>query len=212
MLRIKICGITNAGDAEAAADAGADALGFVFHAKSPRFVSPEDAGRITAKLPPFITTVGVFVDETIETIITTAKAAHLACLQLHGQETPEFCVEAGRATGLPVIKAFRVASAGDAQRVKGYKDSASAFLLDSFSKDAHGGTGKTFDWKIAVEAKRYGRIILSGGLNPGNVAEAVRAIAPYAVDASSGVEVSPGKKDHAKIKRFVNVVREIKKA
>lgn len=212
MFRIKICGITNADDALFAADAGADALGFVFHGKSPRFVSPEDAGRITAKLPPFITTVGVFVDETMEAIISTAKTAHLACLQLHGQEPPEFCVEAGRATGLKVIKAFRVASAEDAQGVKEYKDSASAILLDSFSKDAHGGTGRTFDWKIGVEAKKYGRIILSGGLNPENVGTALRTVAPYAVDASSGVEVSPGVKDHAKIKRFVNVVREIKKA
>ncbi len=208
MFRIKICGIANADDAHAAADAGADALGFVFHGKSPRHISPEDAGGIAAKLPPFITTVGVFVDETMETISNAAKTARLACIQLHGRETPEFCAEATRTTGLKVIKAFRMRSPADAERINGYKDCASAFLLDAFSTDAAGGTGHTFDWKIAVEAKKYGRIILSGGLNPENVSAALQTVAPYAVDVSSGVEASPGRKDHTKIKRFIAEIRK----
>lgn len=207
-VRIKICGITNADDAEAAAEAGADALGFVFYGKSLRFISPEDAGSIITKLPPFITAVGVFVDETIEAIDRTIKAARLTCVQLHGDETPEFCAEAARTTGVAVIKAFRVSSTDDVLRLKEYKDSASAFLLDAFNVDARGGTGKTFDWKIAVEAKKYGRIILSGGLIPENVGTALQTVAPYAVDVSSGVEASPGRKDHAKIRRFIAEIRK----
>ncbi|MBI5971375.1 MAG: phosphoribosylanthranilate isomerase [Deltaproteobacteria bacterium] len=209
MFKVKICGITNAADAEAAVEAGADALGFVFYAKSPRFISPEDAGRIPAKLPPFITSVGVFVNETLDVINATVKAARLTCVQLHGDEAPEFCAEAAQITGCSVIKAFRVSTTDAILKLDGYKNCASAFLLDSFSKDARGGTGKTFDWKIAVEAKKFGRIILSGGLNPENVGAAIRVVAPYAVDVSSGVEASPGVKDRAKIKEFVMTVKRM---
>lgn len=209
MFKIKICGITNLSDAQAALEAGADALGFVFWEKSPRHISPVDAGRITAQLPPFVTTVGVFVNETLEAIGSTLRAARLTCIQLHGDETPEFCRDASRTTGRSVIKALRVGSAQDIAGLKGYVGLVSAFLLDAYVKDAPGGTGKTFDWKIAVEAKKIGRIILSGGLNPENVGTALRIAAPYAVDVSSGVEAAPGKKDHAKIKRFIAEIKGV---
>jgi phosphoribosylanthranilate isomerase len=195
--RVKICGITSERDAASAIEAGADALGFVFYEKSPRFVTREIARDIIAKVPPFITTVGVFVNETADVIKGLREFVPLDRVQLHGDEPPEF----SELLGPGVIKALRIKGEEDILVLKDYN--ATAFLLDAFVDGKPGGTGATFDWAIALEAKRYGRIILSGGLTPENVAEAVVRAAPYAVDVSSGVESSPGVKDPDKIRRFI---------
>ena len=200
-VKVKICGITNLDDALFAAESGADALGFVFWKKSPRFVEASVAKAIVKALPPFVSCVGVFVDEEASRVNGIARQAGLSCVQLHGSETPEFCgsIEA------KVIKAFRIKQGNDIASLSDYD--VSAFLLDSYSEGAPGGTGKVFDWDCAVEAKKYGKVILAGGLTPGNIAEALRKVGPYGVDVSSGVESSPGKKDRVKVKEFIRLVR-----
>lgn len=201
--RVKICGITNSKDADAAVESGADALGFIFYSGSPRHIEPEKAAEIIGTLPPFVTAVGVFVDETLEGIKKAVSESGVTCVQLHGSETPEFCESVGGS----VIKAFRIKGLSDIEPIAKYR--AGAYLLDTFKAGVPGGTGKTFDWEIALEAKKLGRIILSGGLNPENVLDAVRHVNPYAVDVSSGVEKSPGIKDPGLIRKFIE---ELKKA
>jgi phosphoribosylanthranilate isomerase len=200
MVKVKICGITSLEDALAAAGCGADALGFVFYKKSPRYVSPDEAAGIVRGLPPFITSVGVFVDEEGERIKEIMAHAGLDVAQFHGSEPPEACRIVSRA-----IKALRVKGPGDVERLRGYE--VSAFLLDAYSPHAPGGTGEVFNWEIAREAKRLGRIILAGGLTPGNVGEAIGRVGPYAVDVSSGVEREKGVKDHEKLKLFMERCR-----
>jgi phosphoribosylanthranilate isomerase len=201
--RIKICGITRLEDAIAAADLGVDALGFVFHPPSPRYIEPERAGEIIRRLPPFVTTVGVFVDREAVGVRETAALAGLDAAQLHGSETPEYC----RGLGIRWIKGFRLRSAEDLARLAPYGPDAD-LLLDSYAKDLSGGTGHTFDWEWAVKAGQYGRIILAGGLSPENVAGAVRQVRPSGVDVSSRVETAPGIKDLARMAAFVQAVRE----
>jgi phosphoribosylanthranilate isomerase len=205
-VRVKICGITNLDDAAAAASFGADALGFIFWEKSPRHIKAEAAARIISELPPFITKVGVFVNETLDNIRRTVEIG-LDCVQLHGDETVEFASLVREATGLNIIKAVRIKDARDIEGIERYR--ASAYLLDTFKPGARGGTGERFDWDIAIEAKGKGRIILSGGINPDNVSDAVEKVKPYAVDVGSGVELRPGKKDHEKIKSFIEKVKRI---
>lgn len=203
MLKIKICGITNPEDAIAAVESGADALGFVFYPKSPRVITPETARSIISILPPFIVTVGVFVDEATETIEKTAAYAGLGAIQLHGSEPPESC-----SLNRKVIKALRVKDLSDLEVLTSYK-TASAYLLDTYSPHAFGGTGHVFNWEIALEAKKYGRIILAGGLDPDNIEEAVEMVQPYGIDVSSGVEGPvKGKKDHKKLKLFIERARK----
>lgn len=202
MVRIKICGITNLDDALAAVEYGADALGFVFFKGSPRYVAPEDAGRITSALPPFVTTVGVFVDESQEDVIDIMERARLDIVQFHGEEPPEQC----EVPGLRAIKALRVRELDDLASLPGYR--VSAYLLDTYVPGAPGGTGVSFNWDIAVQARRYGNIILAGGLIPDNVAEAVSHVRPYAVDVSSGVEAQKGRKDHEKLRLFIQRARQ----
>ena len=197
MIRVKICGIASLEDALAAIDAGADALGFVFSPKSPRHVFPEQAAAIIRHLPPFVQTVGLFVNETVETVNTTADLCGLDIIQLHGDEPPGFCDSVNRR----VIKAFRVKDIASLAPIKDYR--VSACLLDAWSPVAHGGTGQTFNWEFAACAAHSGRIILAGGLNPDNVAEAIRQVRPYGVDVSSGVESAPGKKDAVLVQAFV---------
>ncbi len=204
-VRVKICGITNMDDAAAAASFGADALGFIFWEKSPRNVNAEAASRIISELPPFIAKVGVFVNETVDNIRRTSEIG-LDCVQLHGDESIEFASRVREATGLNIIKAVRVKEARDIVGIERY--AASAYLLDTFKPGARGGTGEVFDWDIAIEAKGKGRIILSGGLNPDNVADAVKRVKPYAVDVGSGVELRPGKKDPDKIKSFIEKAKK----
>lgn len=198
MVRIKICGITNVDDALAAVSYGADALGFVFFKGSPRYVTVPQTAAIVCKLPSFVTTVGVFVDEDPDIIRSTISAAGIDVIQLHGEEKPEVCRFSRRN-----IKAIRVKSIDSLEPLKTYKDLVSAFLLDAYDPHALGGTGQKFNWDIAVEAKQFGRIILAGGLTPDNVREAVSHVKPYGVDVSSGVEREKGRKDHQKMKLFI---------
>ena len=198
-VRVKICGITNLEDAQAAVDAGADALGFVFCESSPRKLSAGIAAEIIARLPPFVAKAGVFVNANEESVRGAVGECGLDTLQFHGDETPEFC---RKFSPLKVYKAFRIQDLESLQALPAYK--TDAWLLDSFVPDKPGGTGATFNWDLAAEAKKIGRpVILAGGLTPENVAEAVRKVRPFAVDVSSGVESSPGKKDHTKVRRFI---------
>ena len=196
MVRVKICGITNVEDALSAVDYGADALGFIFFDKSPRYVKPEKAKEIISYLPPFMTTVGVFVNEISAKISDIIDFTGINTIQLHGDEPPEACRIRPR-----VIKAFRAREFIDLKPLEQYK--TSAFLLDTYTADSFGGTGQIFNWDIAIEAKRFGRIILSGGLTPDNIEKAVKMVKPYAVDVSSGVEASKGKKDLKKMRAFI---------
>jgi phosphoribosylanthranilate isomerase len=197
MVRVKICGITNQDDALTAVDAGADALGFVFCDRSPRCVSPQRAAAIIAQLPPFVQAVGLFVDEQAERVNWTADFAGLDLVQLHGDEDPDYCREIRRR----VIKAIRVRDHSSLAAMG--KFPVAGYLLDAWSPDAHGGTGKSFDWSIAREAARNRSIILAGGLSTENVRDAVDVARPYAVDVSSGVEASPGIKDPGKVRDFI---------
>jgi phosphoribosylanthranilate isomerase len=201
MLKIKICGITNLDDALAAADAGADALGFNFYKKSPRYIEPEKATEIIAQLPPFMMPVGVFVNEREDRIREIQHKTCIQAIQLHGDESPEFCQRFENR----VIKAFQVKDKESLKVMAHYR--VGAFLLDSYHEGLRGGTGVTFDWHLAVVAKTFGKIILAGGLTPENVAEAVKLVQPYAVDVAGGVEKEKGIKDHAKIKKFITEVR-----
>ncbi|RJQ55283.1 MAG: phosphoribosylanthranilate isomerase [Nitrospiraceae bacterium] len=204
MVRVKICGITNPDDAFAALDYGADALGFVFYPRSPRSVSPEDARKIISSLPPFVSTVGVFVDLKKKEVDDITCYAGLNIIQLHGSEPPEYCNDFA---GKKVIKAIRVKELSDLEPLSRYK-SASAFLLDTYSPGEIGGTGRIFNWEIAIEAKKSGRIILAGGLTPDNIEEAIRFVQPYGVDVASGVEgKEKGKKDHKKLRAFIEKAR-----
>lgn len=198
MAKIKICGITNLDDARAAIDLGADALGFVFFKESPRNIPPKKAAAIMAKLPVFTTTVGVFVNTPREEIQKIADETGIHVIQLHGDESPESCCLSRR-----VIKGIRVKSLESLDLLKRYQHLVSAFLLDTYAPHMPGGTGRAFNWDIAIEAKNFGRIILAGGLTPENISEAVRRVKPYAVDVSSGVEREKGKKDHQKMRLFI---------
>ncbi len=202
MVKVKICGITNSDDALAAVEFGADALGFVFFKGSPRYISPDDAGNIIRRLPPFITAVGVFVDEKTEEMEKIMSRALIDSAQLHGHEPPEACLMNRR-----VIKAIRVKELSDLEPLKHYR--VSAFLLDTYTPESFGGTGRLFSWDIAVEAKQFGRIIIAGGLSPDNVEKAVRWVRPYAVDVSSGVEEAKGKKDHKKLRLFIERAKAV---
>lgn len=202
-VRVKICGMTNWDDAQAAIELGADALGFVF-APSPRQVSPQAARQIIEKLPPLVTTVGVFVDEKPEAVTDNLEVSGCMIVQLHGQEPPEYLE---KLEGRPVIKALKVKSAEDLEVIAQYQ-SARAFLLDTYVAGKAGGTGESFDWELAANANRFGKpIILAGGLSPDNVRQAIETVRPYAVDVSSAVEASPGKKDHRLIKEFIECAK-----
>lgn len=205
LTKIKICGITNVADAHAAVDLGADALGFIFVPDTPRYIESQDAAQVISKLPPFITKVGVFADESPGTVSQTIQTCGLNVIQLHGSETPEYCDNIRSRGRSIIIKSFRVKDRHSLSPIPKYK--VSAYLLDTYVKGKKGGTGETFNWDLAIEAKKYGRIIIAGGLTPENVAEAIRHVRPYAVDVGSGVEASPGKKDHAKIRAFIESVR-----
>lgn len=205
MIRIKICGITNVDDALEAVRLGADALGFVFYAGSPRHVTQDEVLAITRKLPPFVTLVGVFVNEPVTVVHGIAERCGLDVVQLHGDETPEHC----DLMNLRVIKAFRVRDWSSLDPVMNYR--VSAVLLDSYTADEYGGSGKRFNWEIAREAARMRPVILSGGLAPENVAEAASIVQPYAVDVSTGVEMHGDKrrKDSSKMKAFIDNLRSI---
>ena len=203
MVKVKICGITNEDDALQAVDTGADALGFVFYNLSPRCLTFEAAERIIRKLPPFVATVGVFVNNPATFIASAVERCGIGIVQLHGDETPGFC------SGLrhKVVKAFRVRDITSLDAIKTYP--VSGYLLDAYVPGTYGGTGLTFNWETARIAKQYGPVILAGGLNPSNVQRAVEAVDPYGIDVSSGVESAPGKKDHAKVRELIRRAKSL---
>lgn len=201
MTKVKICGITSVDDALMAVDAGADALGFVFFEKSPRYVTPETAAGIIAKLPPLVQVVGLFVNADLDVVNRSADNCGLDIVQLHGEESPEFC----RLVRRRVMKAFRIRGPESLVPLPEFR--VAAYLLDAYSPNAYGGTGEVFDWDCAVAAKEHGPIVLAGGLTTENIAAAVTQVRPYAVDVSSGVEASPGKKDPDKVRRFIQLAK-----
>jgi phosphoribosylanthranilate isomerase len=201
-VKVKICGVTSVSDAQAAVQAGADAVGLMLYSGSPRHITLEAAQEIAGNLPPSVIRVGVFVDPNPEDVFAAIRLCGLNLLQFHGAETPQFCQQFGVMT----LKAFRMKSAESLAALASF--SADAFLLDSHVPDKPGGTGQTFNWDLAVAAKKFGRpIFLAGGLTPENVADAIRAAQPFGVDVSSGVEISPGRKDPEKIRAFIAAAR-----
>lgn len=201
-LKIKICGITNEEDALAAAEAGASALGFMFYEPSPRNISIGTARRFASRLSPFILRVGVFVNPDEGLVLEAISQCGLNLLQFHGDEPPDFC----RQFGVMSMKAFRIRDESSLEALSLYQ--TDAFLLDSYVAGKVGGTGEKFNWDLAVEAKKHRKpIFLAGGLTVDNVEEAVRQVQPFGIDVSSGVEAAPGKKDHQKIRYFINAAR-----
>lgn len=197
MTKVKICGITNSKDAEFAVQCGADALGFVF-AKSPRQISPAKAKAIIKKIGPFVMSVGVFVNDPLDCVLQVVSECRLDAVQLHGEETPLYTKGLG---SCKVIKAFRVGVGFAARETRDYN--VAAFLFDTGQSGKYGGTGRCFDWDILKSTRWNKPFIVSGGLNASNVCRAIRLFSPYAVDVSSGVERSPGKKDHRLLKEFI---------
>jgi phosphoribosylanthranilate isomerase len=204
-LTVKVCGITNQDDATAAVEAGADALGFVFYKKSPRSIEPALAREIIERLPPFVTPVGVFVNEDVMVVRRLMDDCGLALAQLHGDESAAYCLELKR----PVLKAIRVKDRRAFLALAEFQGRASVrgFVLDAFSDQAYGGTGQVVDWSLAAEVARSATVMLAGGLTPDNVEKAIQAVRPYGVDVSSGVERGPGQKDHEKVRAFIRAVR-----
>lgn len=201
-VRVKICGTTSLKDALLAVESGADAVGFIFHKESPRNISQKDVKEIVAQLPPFVESIGVFVNETSDKINRIAEQCRLTAVQLHGEESPAFCRRIKRR----VVKAVRVK---DAESLKGMSDfDVSGFLLDAYNEESRGGTGRVFDWNLALRAKKQGPVIIAGGLNPYNVYTAIHRVKPYGVDVCSGVEKSPGVKDPEKISEFIKAVHK----
>ena len=208
MTFIKICGITNVDDALAAVTAGADALGFNFYKPSPRYVTPQNAREIIAKLPMSVLTVGVFVNEdSPKSVLNIANEAGITALQLHGDESPSYCRELAK--NRYVIKSLTVANDFDLQTVAAYK--VEAIMLDTKHFALRGGTGEVFDWSIAREVNQVvPKLFLAGGLSPDNIEEAIETVRPYAIDACSALEDSPGRKNHVRMRDFVETARSVK--
>jgi phosphoribosylanthranilate isomerase len=206
-VKVKICGITCYEDAAAALDAGADGLGFNFYPPSPRYIEPLEARAIIRRLPPLVTSVGLFVNrQPAGAASTVARSAGVQVLQLHGDESAAYCRRLAR---WPLIKAVRIGEGFTSDGLEAYP--VAAFLLDARDPRLYGGTGRVFDWSMAEPVRRLRPVILAGGLRPENVADAIRAVRPYGVDVSSGVESSPGRKDHARLRAFMNEVRNASK-
>ena len=204
MVRVKICGITNAADALAAVDAGANLLGFNFYEKSARYLTESAAAKIRRQLPENVEAVGIFVNASAADIAALCNSLRFHAAQLHGDESPEAVAELARS--IPVIKAFRVEPEFSLKTLHEYCD-ASAFLFDAATTGQYGGTGRSTDWDVARRAAKDHRIILAGGLKVENVAAAVRIVRPYGIDVASGVELKPGKKDHGRLREFIQEVR-----
>lgn len=200
-VKVKVCGVRSLEEAEAAIEAGADAIGFNFWPQSRRYISPRAAAQVISKLSPVAATVGVFVNEEVNRVIDLNAELGLSAVQLHGDESPDFCAELG---SIKTIKAIRVGQDFDLSIIQRYP--VSMVLLDSKIQGSYGGTGQRFDWRIAIEAKRFARIILAGGLNTENVWEAITHVRPAAIDVCSGVEAEPGLKDLDKLRSFMCVV------
>ncbi len=202
-VKLKVCGITSIEDARVAIDCGAEYLGFNFYPKSPRYISPASARAIIERLPGEIVTVGIFVNEAQpECVVEILRESGAQMAQLHGDEAPDYCASVGAGR---VIKALRAGDGFNARRVLDYP--ASAILLDAFDPRLYGGTGKTTNWEVAREAAKLTKIFLAGGLSPDNIAEAVRAVEPFAVDVNSGVESTPGRKDKSRLTFLASELR-----
>jgi phosphoribosylanthranilate isomerase len=204
VVKVKICGITNVKDGRMAARLGADALGFNFYKPSPRYIKPERAKAIIAALPPFVSIVGLFVDEEPDYVNEVIKLCNLDAVQLHGDETP---ATIDRIRGARKIKGIRVQSEEDVALCRRYR--VDAYLLDAYVRGVAGGTGETFNWDLALPAHEFGPIILAGGLTPENVEEAVLQVRPYAVDTASGVEFTPGNKDRDMMEAFIRLAKSV---
>ena len=205
MARVKICGLTNLNDAQLAADLGAWALGMVFWPRSPRRCPRDEAARITAALRRRVELAGVFVDAPLDSVARAADELALTMVQLHGDEGPSYCAEVARRTGCKVIKAAKVRSLADLRALRPFR--TDFHLLDSGSPAAPGGTGATWDWALVEELSDGVPVIASGGLSPDNVADAIRALRPFAVDTASGTEAAAGIKDPAKLEAFFTAAR-----
>jgi len=201
-VKVKICGITSVADALAAAEAGADMIGLMFYEQSPRHITLPQAVEISRALSPYVLRVGVFVNPDEETVLRAINECGLNLLQFHGDEPSEFCTR----FGVMSVKALRVRDADSLTALENFH--TDAFLLDAHSRSGLGGTGEKFNWDLAIAAQKFGKpIFLAGGLTPGNVADAVKQVRPFAVDVSSGVESAPGKKDAAKVRAFITAAR-----
>ncbi len=203
-----MCGTTRLDDAQKAIDLGVDALGFIFVPSSARYIEPEKAREITAELPPFITTVGVFVNEGVIEIEETVDYLGLSAIQLHGDEDPDFCKKVVRALpSCTVMKAFRVGEHTQETDLSPFNERVKGFVLDSYVKDQEGGTGVSFDWQILARLNIQKPFVLAGGLSPENINNALDIARPYGVDVNSGIELSPGVKNHEELERFIFQVR-----
>jgi len=205
-MKIKICGITNRDDAMDAVNLGVDAVGFIFYEDSPRYISPDIVEEISLFLPPFVLLVGVFVNHDKPYIDAVTHRCRLDLIQLHGNESPAFC----RSMRRRVIKAFKISDISDVDQIAEYQSSVSAVLLDTKVSGMEGGTGKVFDWGLAIKAKEFDiPLVLAGGINAQNLNKAVKLVNPYAVDLSSSVESVPGKKDYNKMQELVVAARSV---
>jgi phosphoribosylanthranilate isomerase len=200
MTKVKVCGMTNIGDAERAVELGAWAIGLIHHEPSPRYCPPDVASEIGAALKRRCEVVGVFVNPTLDELDDAVEAAELTMIQLHGDEGPSFCAEAARRTGAKVMKALQVRSGADVRAAEAYR--TDLHLFDAYSEALRGGTGQTFDWALLGERRSKVPMVLSGGLTPENVAEAIAAARPFGVDVASGVEAEPGRKDPQRMEAF----------
>ncbi len=206
MTRVKICGTTNLEDAERAVALGAWAVGLIFHPPSPRRARQEEAQRIAAALRRRAEVVGVFVNQPLDRVVETADAIGLSMLQLHGDEGPAYCAQAARRTGLKVVKARTVRSGADLLALEPFH--TDFHLLDAHAEGLRGGTGQTFDWSLVRQHRGHEPVVLSGGLTPENVGDAIAVARPFAVDVASGVEAEPGRKDPARLEAFFAAVGE----
>jgi len=204
LIHVKICGITSFNDAIMATNYGASALGFIFYEKSPRYINPEILKTWISNVPSSIKKVGVFVNKDVDKVNKIAEELNLGMVQLHGDESPEYCNQMIR----PVIKVFRVNKKFDSIMLKNYQ--VATFLFDTYNKENHGGTGESFDWQSILQLNTETPVILSGGLNIDNVLEGIEVVKPSAVDVNSGVETAPGKKDEEKIKNLFTILKNTK--
>ena len=203
-MKIKICGITNKEDAKNAIALNVDAIGFIFYEHSPRYITPETLESFILDIPPFTHTIGVFVNEDPNRIKEIANRCRLTGIQLHGTETPEFCTQ----FNLPTIKAIPVKDESDIRVIPQYKGCVNGVLLDTKVENIHGGTGKSFDWGLALKAKEYDTpLLLSGGINQKNVQTAIQMVSPFAIDICSGVEKEPGLKDYNKMQTLIQTIK-----
>jgi phosphoribosylanthranilate isomerase len=207
-IRVKLCGITSLGDAKLAADAGAWAIGMIFTEHSPRQVDPPAAAEIGAAMRRRAEVVGVFLNSPLDEVVELADLCSLTMVQLHGDEGPSYCAELGHRTGLKVMKAARVRDRASVQALRAFRVGVDYHLLDAYSEVAHGGTGKTFSWDLAKTRGAGPPLVLSGGITPDNVGEAIAAVRPFAVDSASGTEASPGVKDPAKVEALMRAVEQ----